>query len=312
MRSLGIVLSLAIAPPVLIVACGGGNKTATWPQPVDAGADGATTTTDGDPDNIEAGIARLAARVAPDMQPEGAFVRQAIAQGQHQRVDITLKGDECYTIIGLGGAGVGDLDMTMLYKDPTSGQLAPIAQDGQNDQSAILGVAPTPICPPKSSDIALDLSAKTGAGQVGVRLYSKPNPQVHPPITTTAGDPTEELMKKTAATMAKGMSPEGQPLKQTMKEGEMINFTATLTAGKCYAILAVSPPNAVADFEMKMMMPPFFTVEVEHDKRTDNIGAIGYPSPQCPITIFPVPYRVDITAKKGSGPVMVQLFSKTK
>lgn len=311
MRSLVFVLALA-APPLVVLSCGGGNG-ATWPQPLEGGASEAMVfgmpEGGAGPDPIESNIAQIAAKVAPDMQPEGAFVRAQVSQGQHARQDMTLKGDECYTIIAYG-TGIGDLDVQWLYKDSTTGQLAPMGQDQQTDQSAILGIAPTPICPPKSSDIVLDLTTKQGSGPAGIRLYSKPNPQLHPP--TPAGDAVEDVMKKQAAILAKGMSPEGAPLKQSLKEGEMVNFTATLTAGKCYTVLAVSPPNGVADFDMRMLMPPFFTLEVEKDKRTDNIGAIGYPSPQCPITIFPVPYRIDIVAKKGTGPVMVQLFSKTK
>jgi len=157
----------------------------------------------------------------------------------------------------------------------------------------------------------LDLSTKQGAGAVGVRLYSKPNPQVRPPVVG-GGDNTDELLKKNAATFAKGMDPEGTPMKQTVKEGETFPMTVTLTAGKCYAIVAVSPKDNVGDIDMKLLMPPFFTMEVERDKRTDNVAVIGSPSPQCPITLFPIPYRVDVTAKKGAGPVAVQLFSKTK
>jgi len=267
---------------------------------------------EGGADMIEPGIAALATKVAPDMQKEGAFVRQTITQGQHTKVDVTLKGDECYTIIALGQPGaIGDLDMAMLYKDPATGQISPIAQDQQNDMTAVLGVPPTPVCPPKSLDVTLDLSAKTGAGAVGVGLYAKTNPQVHP-VNPVAGDPTQDLMTKNAATLAKAMQPEGSLMKQTVKEGETFPFTVTLTAGKCYAIIAVSPKDGVTDIDMKMLMPPFFTMEVDKDKRTDNVAVIGSPSPQCPITMFPIPYRVDVTAKKGAGPVAVQLFSKSK
>jgi hypothetical protein len=308
MRSL-CLLALPIVPIFVAVACGGGNKQpAGWPQPSDASAEGATGPVgEAGAADIEQTIGALATKVAPDMQKEGAFVRQNVAPGQHTKVDVTLKGDECYTIIA-AGQGMSDLDMAMLYKDPTTGQLSPIVQDQQNDTTAVLGVPPTPICPPKASDVVLDLSAKAGGGPAGIGLYAKTNPQVHP-VNPTAGDPTEELMKKNSATLAKGMQPEGNVMKQTLKEGETFPFTVTLTAGKCYSIIAVSPKDGVADVDLKMLMPPFYTMEVERDKRTDNVATVG---PQCPITIFPVPYRVDVTAKKGSGPVAVQLFSKAK
>lgn len=318
MRSFAL-LAFPVVPLVVIAACGD-KKPATWPQPGDASDEGAAMAWGGEggaatgPQDIEAQIGAIAQKVAPDMQKEGAFVRQTIAQGQHTKVDVTLKGDECYTIIGLGQQGaIGDLDMAMLFMDPTTKQVSPVAQDQGNDNTAILGVPPTLICPPKSLDVSLDLSAKTGAGQVGIGLYAKPNPQLKPNNPTASGDPTQDLMTKNAATMAKGMQPEGAVVKQTVKEGETFPFTVTLTAGKCYAIIAVSPKEGgVTDIDMKMLMPPFFTMEVDKDKRTDNVAVIGSPSPQCPITMFPVPYRVDVTAKKGGGPVAVQLFSKSK
>lgn len=307
MRSLAL-LAFPIVPMIVVAACGGGNKPTGWPQPpIDASPQGSPASGEAGTADIEQMIGVLATKVAPDMQKEGAFVRQTIAPGQHTKVDVSLKGDECYTIIAFA-QGVGDLDMTMLYKDPTSGQLTPIAQDGQTDMTAVLGVPPTPICPPKASDVVLDLSAKSGGGNVGIGLYAKTNPQVHP-VNPTAGDPTDELMKKNSAALAKGMQPEGNVMKQTLKEGETFPFTVTLSAGRCYTVVAVSPKDGVSDIDLKMLMPPFYTMEVERDKRTDNVAVVG---PQCPITIFPVPYRMDVTAKKGSGPVAVQLFSKAK
>lgn len=304
--------AVPVVPLVVLAACGGGAKQATWPQPSDAGAEAAAAGDAQSTEALEPGIAAIAAKVAPDMQREGAFVRQELAPGKHARVDVTLKGDECYTIIALGQAGaLGDLDMAMLYKDPTSGQLAPIAQDSQTDNSAVLGVPPTLVCPPKASDVVLDLSAKQGAGAVGIGLYAKTNPQAHP-AGPPAGDAVGELLAKQGAALAKGMSPEGAPMQQALKEGETFPFTVTLTAGKCYAVVAVSPKGGVADLDMRLLMPPFFTMEVERDKRTDNVAVLGSPSPECPITLFPVPYRVDVTAKKGAGPVAVQLFSKSK
>jgi hypothetical protein len=314
MRSFAL-LALPVVPLLVIAACGD-KKPATWPQPSDASAEGAVAWggEGGAPaGDIDTQIAAVAAKVAADMQKEGAFVRQNIAQGQHTKVDVTLKGDECYTIIAQGQPGaIGDLDMVMMFKDPATGQTSPVAQDQGTDATAILGVPPTLICPPKSLDVSLDLSAKTGAGAVGIGLYAKPNPQLKPTNPTVAGDPTGDLLTKNAGTMAKGMQAEGAVVKQTLKEGETFPFTVTLTAGRCYAIIAVSPKDGVTDIDMKMLMPPFFTMEVDRDKRTDNVAVIGSPSPQCPITMFPVPYRIDVTAKKGAGPVAVQLFSKSK
>jgi hypothetical protein len=199
--------------------------------------------------------------------------------------------------------------MAMLFQ----GQ--PIAQDQQNDTSAVLGLPPAPICPPTTTPVTLAISAKQGAAPFGLRLYSKPNPQLKGGTGTPAGgtgDSASDLVMKNAATLAKGMSPEGTLVTKTLAEGETTSVTVTLQAGKCYTAIAASTKDGVKDLEMRLLMPPFFTVEVEKDKRSDNVAVIGSPSPQCPITLFPIPYRLDVTAKKGAGNVAVQLFSKTK
>lgn len=310
---LSLALALAALAALLALSCGGPKPPVMPGWGGDAAPEAAPAVTFAGPDPIETGIAQLAARSAPDMQPEGAFVRQSIAAGQHVRVDVALKGGECYAILALGQQGfVGDLDVTLFYKDAQSGQLAPAMQDLQNDNTALLGIAPATLCPSKASDIVLDLSAKQGAGAVGVRLYSKPNAAVVPPNVVGSGDSSEELLKKNAATLAKGMEPEGAPMKYVVKEGETVPMMVTLAGGRCYSIVAVSPKDGVRDIAMRLLMPPFFTMEVARDKRQDNVAVIGSPTPQCPITLFPIPYRVDITAQKGGGPVAVQLFSKAK
>jgi hypothetical protein len=306
-------LVLATAVPVTLAACGE-KKPATDPSGLgaDGGADtGAVSMIPQGPDPIDTGLTQIAAQVAADMQPEGVAIRQNLAPGQPTKLDVTLQGDECYAIVAYAAPGtVQDLDVAMLFQ----GQ--PIAQDMQNDTSAVLGLPPSPICPPATTPVTLAVSAKQGAAAFGLRLYSKPNPQLKAGGGggggTGGGDSAPDLVTKNAATLAKGMSPEGTLTTKTLAEGETTSVTVTLQAGKCYTAIAASQKDGIKDVEMRLLMPPFFTVEVEKDKRTDNVAVIGSPTPQCPITFFPVPYRLDVTAKKGAGPVAVQLFSKNK
>jgi hypothetical protein len=49
------------------------------------------------------------------------------------------------------------------------------------------------------------------------------------------------------------------------------------------------------------------------DLTHNNTPAIGAsPSPMCPVIAFPMQYKLDVFARKGSGNVAVQLYSKTK
>jgi hypothetical protein len=127
-------------------------------------------------------------------------------------------------------------------------------------------------------------------------------------------DPVEAGLKLIAAKDAPGMQPEGQELKQTLNEGQHAVMMVTLQAGKCYAILGFSPPAVgVKDLDLNLMAPPLYMTLAGQDMTHTNTAAIGAaPSPMCPVVLFPLQYKLDVFARSGSGPVVVQLFSKNK
>jgi hypothetical protein len=86
----------------------------------------------------------------------------------------------------------------------------------------------------------------------------------------------------------------------------------TMQAGKCYAIVGFSAPGAVKDLDLNLLPPPYLTLAGQ-DMTHDNMPSIGgAPSPMCPVIPFPIQYKLDVFAKSGSGPVAVQLYSKTR
>jgi hypothetical protein len=127
-------------------------------------------------------------------------------------------------------------------------------------------------------------------------------------------DPVEAGLKLMAAKDAPGMQPEGQELKQTLNEGQHAVMMVTLQAGKCYSILGFSPPAVgVKDLDLNLMAPPLYMTLAGQDMTHTNTAAIGAaPSPMCPVVMFPLQYKLDVFARSGSGPVVVQLFSKNK
>jgi hypothetical protein len=127
-------------------------------------------------------------------------------------------------------------------------------------------------------------------------------------------DPVEAGLKLMAAKDAPGMQPEGQELKQTINEGQHAVMMVTLQAGKCYSILGFSPPAVgVKDLDLNLMAPPLYMTLAGQDMTHTNTAAIGAaPSPMCPVVMFPLQYKLDVFARSGSGPVVVQLYSKNK
>lgn len=134
-----------------------------------------------------------------------------------------------------------------------------------------------------------------------------PTASVPPEVVTT-------LMSGLAAKYAPGMQPEGAPVTAQLAEGGKTSTTVTMTGGKCYTIIGASPPAVgVKDLSIELLVPPLYTLSGGKADTKSNEAVIGKaPNPTCPLTPLPIPYRLDITAIKGAGPVAVQVYSKSK
>ena len=95
--------------------------------------------------------------------------------------------------------------------------------------------------------------------------------------------------------------------------GQHAVMMVTLQAGKCYAILGFSPPGSVKDLDLNLMAPPLYMTLAGQDMTHNNTPGIGAaPNAMCPVVMFPLQYKLDVFARDGSGPVVVQLYSKNK
>lgn len=333
MRSwLPVLLLVSASIPALGLACGpkeGDPKSPAGTGPDGAAGDGGMAS--GDP--LDVAIASAAARAVPDMRVEMAPPKFSLMRDGHQKIELNLLAGKCYAILGAGPPEV-DLDMVVQANGQT------VAQDQTHEPTVVLGAPPMVLCPPQNGMLTLDVSVKNAGGNVGVALYSKvATGAVAPPTATSsvgpvptatgtasvgpaptgsttavsAEDPMDVLLRANVQKLAKGMDPEGPPTKAALQEGGKTNIVVTLQPGRCYGIVAVASPGGISDIDMQLMMPPFFTVQAGKDTRTDNIALIGgSTTPLCPAAMFPVPYRLDVTAKKGSGALAIQVMSKTK
>jgi hypothetical protein len=124
-------------------------------------------------DLTEAGLKAQALRVAPGMQPEGSELKQALTEGQHAVVMLTLQAGKCYTVVGFSPVGaVKDLDLNLLAP-PLYMTLA--GQDLTHNNTPTIGASPSPMCPILAFPLQykLDVFARSGSGQIAVQLYSK-------------------------------------------------------------------------------------------------------------------------------------------
>ena len=126
----------------------------------------------GDPGDT--GLKAAAVQYAPLMMPEGAAYKDTLAAGSHKAFDVTLAGNKCYTIIAYSPPGnVSNVDLHLLVP-PFYNMDA--GHDDSTSSTAVIGKAPAPICPFTLIPIPyrVDVSAKSGQGQVVVQVYSKP------------------------------------------------------------------------------------------------------------------------------------------
>ena len=146
-------------------------------------------------------------------------------------------------------------------------------------------------------------SASTNPAASGVALLG--------PALDAAIDATIQAQ---ASKDAPGMNVEGQVAHSTIAEGTTFNMLVTLQPGRCYTIIAMSTPLQVSQLEVKLLAPPLFNLEAGRSGAGDkNPAVLGKGKGHtCPISPIAIPYRVDVTARKGSGRVGVAVFSKAK
>ncbi len=112
---------------------------------------------------------------------------------------------------------------------------------------------------------------------------------------------------------APGMTAEGAAGHETLQPNGHFGMVVTLQPGKCYTIIAMSPPLQVSELDVHLFMLPL-NLESGHSPPTDkNPAVLGKGAAKtCPISPIPVPYKVDVSARKGAGRIAVAVFSKSK
>jgi hypothetical protein len=187
-------------------------------------------------------------------------------------------------------------------QQPQQGQFPQQQQPQQGQQPAAAGSGALP-----GSPVPQDLLAQImGAGAAIMQ-----NPSGGAGGLT--GDPTELGIKLAAARFAPGMQPEGQMAKDNLQQDGHKEMMISMQGGKCYTIIGFSPLGGIKNLDLHLLAPPFYNVQAGQDDSTDNTAVSGRGNnPTCPITPFPLQYKVDLHARNGAGPVGVQVFSKSK
>lgn len=197
-----------------------------------------------------------------------------------------------------GGAGYGTPPPGNTGYPPPGGALTPpggTAPAPSASAAGIPGLPGVPIDPNLLQQITAAGAAMMGQGGGAI------------------GDPVELGIKAAAARYAGGMQPEGQISKDNLQAGGRKEMLITLQGGKCYTIIAFSPPGQVTNVDVRLLAPPLYNMLAGQDTSKDNTAVIGAGAQAlCPVVPIPVQYKLDVNAAAGQGAVGVQVFSKNK
>jgi hypothetical protein len=195
------------------------------------------------------------------------------------------------------------------YPPPNNGYPPPNGTGTAPPPATASAPAPTTSSPiPGLPGVPLDPNLLQQIAAAGAAVFG----QGAAPVAV--GDPVEVGVKAVAAkSVSAGMQPEGNLVKDTLAADAHRSELVSLQGGRCYTIVAYSPPGQVTNVDLHLLLPPFYSMEAGHDAETDNTAVIGKGAAAiCPALTIPVQYKLDIHAKAGAGAIGVQIYSKPK
>ncbi|MGZ3442803.1 MAG: hypothetical protein ACXVDD_24950, partial [Polyangia bacterium] len=123
-------------------------------------------------------LAQSAAQKAPGTEPVGAPIGGFLGSRQSVTQFVTMQAGRCYTILGVGGQGVSDLDL-VLY-NPNGKRVA-----------SDIGFDPTPSiqhCAQWPGAYKLEATVKRGGGEIAVQVYAAGGSSAATPPPPVGGD----------------------------------------------------------------------------------------------------------------------------
>lgn len=117
--------------------------------------------------SIDAYLAMRQQQFAPGMTPVLPTAYGTLETSRAQNYSVPLAPGRCYKIIGVGGAGVEDLDLK-LY----DARGALIDQDIATDNFPVIGLQ-RPLCPATAITVRLEVIMYAGRGPYAVRVFSQ-------------------------------------------------------------------------------------------------------------------------------------------
>lgn len=264
-------------------------------------------------DLLRSQLAQLAAQKAPGAGPVGAPIGGLLGNRQALTQYVTLQAGHCYTIVGVGGQGVADLDLALF--DPNGKRVA-------ND----IGFDATPSlqhCATWPGAYRVEAKVKRGAGEVAVQVLvaggaaavvpprpaggdgmPPPDPSLQPhaaPPPTAGPDALGAHVDSQAAALAPGAQRVGNLYAALAPKGQKNDWFVPLEGGHCYTFIAAG--GAGVQFLSQFLWDPSGRRVTDHkSKSPESVMAF------CPA--FAGPYHLQAKVEKGGGEIRVGVYAK--
>jgi hypothetical protein len=166
---------------------------------------------------------------------------------------------------------------------------------------------------PSGSPMASSSAAPSGSTAASGSASAAPSASASALLAAGVDAALDAAIVAQALKDAPGMTAEGGPGHETLQQGGHFGMVVTLQPGKCYTIIAMSAPLQVSELDVHLFMLPL-NLESGHSPPTDkNPAVLGRGAQRtCPVSPIAVPYKVDVSARKGAGRIAVGVFSKSK
>ena len=264
-------------------------------------------------DLLRSQLAQRGAQAAPGMDPMGAPIGGFLGTRQSVQQYVTMQPGHCYTVIGVGGQGVRDLDLALF--NPNNKKVA-----------SDLGFDATPVvqhCAQWPGAYRVEATVKRGGGEIAVQVYTPggaavgtpvasaapgmppPDPSLRPrPQPLPAGNGADALdtyLEAQARTLAPGATRLGQRFAGAGDKGQRSDWFVPLEGGRCYTFLGAGGAG-LQHLSLYLWDPSGKRVADNRSKTAEAV--MGY------CTTLPGPYHLQAKVEKGNGEYRVAVFTK--
>jgi hypothetical protein len=258
-------------------------------------------------------LVQRAATVAPGSEPFGAPIGGALASRQSLQQYVMMQAGRCYTIIGIGGQGVSDVDLT-LY-NPNGKR---VASDMGFDQTPTIRH-----CAQWPGAYRLEATVKRGSGEIVAQVYTPaemaapaataaapasdgmppPDPSFSPKPQPSSGnaDALNEYIESHAKSLAPGALRVGEFFSGFGDKGQRSDWYVPLETGKCYVFIGLGGAG-VQFISQYLWDPSGRRVSDNKSKSAESVmsfcAGIGGP------------YHLQAKIEKGTGEYHVGVYAR--